>query len=135
MFLTIKKDKLVKEIQKEFASEFPYLKLEFFPHSHAKGEGSMLDIQVKSFVRLGSVTNALKEGSVKIKPTQTVAELEALFQSQFHLPVQVFRKGGGAWLETTETDHFTLAKQNAMGAESARRYAGQLENNYWVEVF
>jgi hypothetical protein len=56
-----------------------------------------------------------------MEPSDTVAYFEQFFQNELGMPVQVFRKAGDTWLETIQTDHLTLLKQNAMGFESARR--------------
>jgi hypothetical protein len=45
----------------------------------------------------------------------TVNELEQRFKSQFGLNIQVFRKHGKTWIETTVTDNWTLFKQNEEG--------------------
>jgi hypothetical protein len=47
----------------------------------------------------------------------TVEELEKSFLVKFGLNVQVFRKSGKSWLETTITDKWTLEKQNTQGEE------------------
>jgi hypothetical protein len=46
-----------------------------------------------------------------------VSELENLFKRKYKLNIQVFRKSGNAWLETTVTDAWTLDKQNQEGIE------------------
>jgi hypothetical protein len=35
----------------------------------------------------------------------------------FGVPVQILRKSGKIWLETTMTDHWTLLQQNQHGEE------------------
>ena len=42
----------------------------------------------------------------------TVGDLEQRFQDVYGLSVQVFRKSGKVWLETTVTDNWTLDEQN-----------------------
>lgn len=42
----------------------------------------------------------------------TVSELEQHFADVYGLSVQVFRKSGEVWLETTTTDNWSLEKQN-----------------------
>ena len=46
-----------------------------------------------------------------------VNKLENIFKDQFNLAVQVFRKSGNLWLETTMTDNWTLQQQNNHGRE------------------
>jgi len=45
----------------------------------------------------------------------TVAEMEERFRDIYGLGVQVFRKSGTIWLETTVTDGWTLEDQNKQG--------------------
>ena len=42
-------------------------------------------------------------------------ELEERFEKDFGLHVQVFRKSGNIWLETSVSDDLTLAQQNEKG--------------------
>jgi hypothetical protein len=58
-----------------------------------------------------------------------VVELECLFEDQFGLFVQVFRRSGNLWLETTVTDSWSLQKQNEQGKElSGNDWRPQKEN-------
>jgi len=54
----------------------------------------------------------LNEANLTIYGQQKVSEVEQLFQDVYGLSVQVFRKSGTIWLETTATDDWTLNKQN-----------------------
>ena len=107
--MKINNNKSIVEIQKEFASIFPFLKIEFFKNSHNVFEGnSKKEITHK-------ITHLNKPGELTISDTMTVAELEQSFKNQFGLNVQVFRKHGNSWIETTVTDGWTLQKQNEEG--------------------
>jgi hypothetical protein len=55
--------------------------------------------------------------------------LEKVFQDNLGLYVQVFRKSGKVWLETTATDNWSLFKQNEEGQELSVR-----ENNLSEEL-
>jgi hypothetical protein len=50
-------------------------------------------------------------------------QLERLFEQEFGLHVQVFRKSGNIWLMTTVSDSLTLEEQNFKGLESLRHHA------------
>jgi hypothetical protein len=45
----------------------------------------------------------------------TVADLEFRLEKEYGLHIQVFRKSGNIWLETTATDNWTLDRQNQEG--------------------
>ncbi len=53
--------------------------------------------------------------AVNINGERTIAELEEEFKARFDLPVQVFRKTGNVWIETSLTQDWTLAQQNREG--------------------
>ncbi|MEI8136014.1 MAG: hypothetical protein WCH21_01685 [Bacteroidota bacterium] len=65
---------------------------------------------------LGECRNIHSKGSITITPNMTVTDLEQNFADVYGLGVQVFRKSGRAWLETTVTDGWTLEEQNKQGA-------------------
>jgi hypothetical protein len=46
-----------------------------------------------------------------------VGELENLFAEKFGLYVQLFRKSGKVWLQTTTTDTWTLKEQSKLASE------------------
>lgn len=107
--MKIDNQKSITEIQKEFSSLFPFLKIEFFKNSHHVFEGnSKKELTHK-------ITHLNKPGELNINELMTVAELEQTFKDQFGLNVQVFRKHGNSWIETTVTDSWTLKKQNEEG--------------------
>lgn len=66
---------------------------------------------------LGECRTIHKKGQITITPNMTVNDLEQCFSDIFGLGVQVFRKSGKVWLETTVTDGWTLEEQNNQGKE------------------
>ncbi|MBK6949217.1 MAG: hypothetical protein IPH16_15200 [Haliscomenobacter sp.] len=50
----------------------------------------------------------------------TVREFEQAFYDTYGLNVQVFRRSGNIWIQTTATDSWTLAEQNRKGSSSER---------------
>ncbi len=120
MELKLTKDTTINDLKYQFSSRFPFLRLEFFKHKHRVGQSSLKDQKLNDRFLLKEVNPGLKEGVINLSPSTTVADLEQLFQKQFGLPVQVFRKANYQWVETTYTDILTLEKQNEMGAELSR---------------
>jgi hypothetical protein len=47
----------------------------------------------------------------------TVSELEKLCDEQFGISIQVYRRSGTLWLETSMTDSWTIQQQNDRGSE------------------
>lgn len=102
-------------IQQDFSKLFPYLKIEFFSKPHKVSGASSKKIMKHPEKTLGECRTVHSDGDIIITPQMTVAELEQNFMNIYGLSVQVFRKSGNAWLETTVTDSWTLENQNQQG--------------------
>lgn len=102
-------------IQENFNTVFPYLKLEFFTPG-----STIMGAPIKRFIKPGSKTlgdcrTVISKQKIAISPEMTVVDLEKSFWKIYGLRVQVFRKSGKVWLETTVTDSWTLEEQNLQG--------------------
>lgn len=111
-------NRTIAEIQAEFNIKFPYLKLEFYNQPHEVGEGSRLKSLIDKNKTIKDVRSIHTEGEMSINGHLKVASLEQSFANDYGLNVQVFRKSGGLWLQTTSTDEWTLTDQNRKGEES-----------------
>ncbi|HEY6502798.1 MAG TPA: hypothetical protein VIZ28_02375 [Chitinophagaceae bacterium] len=112
MVLHISKDRTLKEVQDEFTNGYPFLRIEFYRNS----EPGFARRHLKSFMPL--IAAGLKQnGELEIYDLMTVGQLENAFREKFGLPVQVSRRSGTIWLETTMTDNWTLKQQNDHGRE------------------
>lgn len=119
MKLFLHSDKTIKDLNREFALGYPYLRFRFFKKPHFQGEGSKLCDEVPQCTQLIDIMGVLREEMIEINPSNTVKDVEQLFQHHIGLPVQVFRKQGDVWIETTTTDYLTLEKQNEIGREAS----------------
>jgi hypothetical protein len=118
MLLSIYPEKKISEVQKEFNEEFPFLKLEFFKNGMTRKQSYPSHLQIPQSKMLQEAWNLKRgEGNMEIQDEMTVAELENLFMDRYNLSVQVFRRSGNIWLETTMTDNWTLRQQNEHGKE------------------
>lgn len=115
MKIKINDNRKISAIQEAFGKMFPYLKIEFFSKSHKVGGASSKNIMKHPSKTLNECRTKHSDGVITITPDQTVADLEQNFKNTYGLSVQVFRKSGNAWLETTVTDGWTLEKQNHQG--------------------
>jgi len=102
-------------IQEDFSRMFAFLKLEFFSKPHKVGAPSSKKLIKSPSTTIGECRVIHNTGTITITPHMTVAELEQSFSDVYGLSVQVFRKSGRVWLETTVTDGWTLEKQNKQG--------------------
>ncbi|MEO5561949.1 MAG: hypothetical protein ABIR18_00915 [Chitinophagaceae bacterium] len=115
MRLLIAKDRSVENVQQEFNSLYPFLKLEFY-----KLNNDDADLQVKRHLPHSTMLTAAglrNSGDIEVSDEMTVAQLEKTFRKQFGLDAQVCRKSGILWLQTTMTDNWSLQKQNEHGRE------------------
>lgn len=110
------------EIKAEFSQKFPYLKLEFYKGKHETSKPSSPDMQLDENLKIEAVRQTHSEGDLKISGNLKVSTLEDRFWKQYGLNVQVFRRSGNLWLQTTTTDHWTLSEQNGKGQRSEEAY-------------
>lgn len=117
MKMHIHHDDTLELVQRSFSAEFPYLKLEFFTRPHDKGRPTEKQFMLNTKRTIDSCNPKLADAVVMIPTAMTVQELEGVFQQRLGLYIQVFRKSGRVWLETTATDDWSLFKQNEQGQE------------------
>lgn len=128
MELTITQDTTLSGLKQQFSRQFPHLKLEFFRTGHQVEQGSSPSEQLNNEVRIGSLLHLRKEGCFTFDPTMSVGDFEQRMQDEFGLPVQVFRRSNNLWLETVQTDHWSLAKQEKEGNASGKDYRSYMYN-------
>ncbi len=109
----------IDQIQDLFHAHFGYLKLEFYASEHEPGEGTSSQTMLNKASTIGQVRTRHNEGEISIHGNQKVSTLEQAFHDHYGLNVQVFRKSGEVWLQTTTTDDWTLSEQNKKGEEMA----------------
>ena len=117
MTLHIHKERLISDIQQEFNDSYPYLKIELFASPLKYQQTSPPGGKLPRQLPLKSFAQQMPEGKIELEDTMSVHQLEELFQDIFGLNLQVFRKSGNLWLETTVTDSWTLKQQNDYGRE------------------
>lgn len=105
----------VTGIQKQFSNEFPFLKIEFFKEPATDKKGIAKNRMYLSTEEPSTLKKINAPVNIQLSKNMTVVELEKLFETEAGLFVQVFRKSGNVWLETTATDDWTLNEQNEQG--------------------
>ncbi|MEL6922988.1 MAG: hypothetical protein AAFO94_02995 [Bacteroidota bacterium] len=116
--MKITNDKKLIDVQREFTEHFPFLKLEFYQQEHDSGVGSPNALKLNPELTIGAVRSEASSGNLSIHGGQKVSTLEQNFSDQYGLHVQVFRRAGDIWMQTTRTDDWTLSNQNERGAAS-----------------
>lgn len=106
----------IEDLKDQFADRYPYLKLEFFNHSHHQGRGSPKSDMITGDLTFGEIRKKHNEGDLIIKSEMKVNIVEQEFENKYGIHAQIFRKSGDLWLETSATDSWTLKEQNETGA-------------------
>ncbi len=132
MKIFIDDNKTLAEIQREFGKEFPYLKIEFFETPHNKAKALPKSKMYPNARTVGSCRKVHNTGEISISKNELVEKLEQDFWDNFGLSVQVFRKSGTLWIETSLTDSWSLERQNREGHEisenkSAKEISDELD--------
>jgi len=118
---------VIRNIQRNFREVYPHLKLQFYKNPHMHGSPSPAGEKLSPLLAIEEVTMVHTSGKVNIDPDRTVAQVEYDFFRNLGLCVQVFRQSGDMWLETTDTDDWTLQRQEQRAIES-------LEHPHWHET-
>lgn len=129
MKIIINDHRKIFAVQEDFQKLFPYLKVEFFSKPHKVGAPSSKKIMKHPGKTLGECRAIHNKGTLTVTPQMTVADLEQNFSDVYGLSVQVFRKSGKAWLETSVTDKWTLDQQNILGKELSVKEVSEEEEN------
>lgn len=117
MQLHITEDTLIKNIQNEFNIFYPFLKIDFLKDNTAnkkylqKTEKINPDEQIKI---IGKINRACE---INVSRQTTVAGVKKDFKEILGLTVEVYRKSGNVWIETSLTDDWTLEQQNKEGEQ------------------
>ena len=123
MKIHVSQEKSIAQIQEEFSKVYPYLKLVFFSKPHKAYKGSHAKFLITDTGQtLGNIEKKPKTGDLYIEVDMPTWQVERLFEEEFGLHVQVFRKSGNTWLETSVTDDLTLEEQNVKGKASERHH-------------
>lgn len=118
MKIFITEEFLIRNIQNEFHSHYPHLKLEFFKNPHGAFEGCPKKERLAPDTPIDDIRNIHSAAWIDIGKHVTAAGLEQQFAHLLGLSAQVFRRSGGIWLETTAMDSHTLGELDAMGARA-----------------
>jgi len=114
MQITINDHRKLYALQKEFASLFPNLKLEFFAKpSHLKGEASSKPIDTYSKT-VAECRNIHTKGTLTISGGMTIADLQSSFSDIYGMHVSILKKEGDSWVEPANQNNLSLTEQNKM---------------------
>lgn len=126
MRIKIAHNRTLEEVQNDFNNVFPYLHIEFLqPDRQGNQRPSIKSKFFKPGTVMGEINKNLNDCYVEIPGSISVNEMENIFRNNFGLPIQILRKSGNIWLETSITGNWTLAQQNQHGKEISAHAAAQ----------
>ena len=114
----ISKSASVKEIQERFSGIFPFLRINFFKNQKSGSglNGNRVILFSPEFL-LNTINPEITNGELIIRESMSVLELENEFREKFGLFVQILRRSGNLWLDTSRTNSWTLREQDDHGRE------------------
>lgn len=121
MTLEINNSKTVRQIQLEFSSRFPNLKLEFFLNEHGREEPSN-EKPCLPEQTIGELRDNNNQGLIMITADRETGSVEREFEQRFGLHVQIYRKRMDQWLQTVGTDILTLEEQSRIAHDTSAFY-------------
>lgn len=110
-------NRLVSDIQGEFNTAFPYLKIEFLKQTGLRIKANYSKNIVVPETKLSAIKEIQADADIEFDENITVSDFENKIYELFGINIQVFRRSGNIWLETTMTDNWTLKMQNEHGRE------------------
>jgi hypothetical protein len=133
-YLEINGTQTTDGIKGQFNKIFPFLKIEFFREPHIGGQVNLKNKIITSDLKLREIQKIKKSGRIKVNEQMLVGDLEQEFKNEFGLYVEVFRKSGSIWLETSATDNWTLQRQNEEGSMLEQHFKIEKENSNGRDV-
>ena len=117
MELNINPGDTVLDLKQQFVEKYKGLKIELFQFAHDESESSQAKNRVLGTVLLSELIAELPT-TIEMHKEMTVGEVEQAFEETAGLHVQIFRKMRGVWIETVQTDGYTLEKQMELSKNS-----------------
>jgi len=112
---------MVADIQERFREFYPNLKLAFYRNPHHKGECSPKEEVVSPETPIDKIRMVHNFGWLDVSSYRIADAVEHDFSHEYGLNVQILRRSGDLWLETTSTDTWTLEELNAAGRPVKRQ--------------
>lgn len=120
MKIALSKDQTFQSIQDGFHALYPYLKLEFYGGASQSKVAHIPANALPLTKTIGEVNANFDLGELMITGNVKVSDFEKSFHEITGADVQVYRKSGRVWMQTTKTDTWTLVEQNLKSEDEHR---------------
>ena len=128
-YMIIDGKQTIADLKNLFNRSFPFLKIEFFRETCVNGKVNPKNKMITTNEVIVPLQRTMHLGKIAFTKQTTVGELEENFLNKFGICLQVFRKSGNIWLETTSTDDWTLEQQNEEGRSLAQHFKIEKNNH------
>ncbi|HET7115403.1 MAG TPA: hypothetical protein VFI29_02875 [Hanamia sp.] len=115
MKLQIEAGTKIKELQKKISKTYPYLKVEFYKQPYSEMKVSEKKDRMLPDEIISEQSDSFEAEKFDINRNRTVGAVEKEFYEKFGIAMQVSRRSGNIWIETSKTDNRTLKAQNQLG--------------------
>ena len=110
--MKINKSDTIQNVQEQFANLYKGLNIIFYKKAHDAYENSEKRNELSSSLMLKEVNANFEDAEIQLDKSMSVKAVEAYFEETLGLHIQVLRKSGDVWLQTSSTDDWTLQKQS-----------------------
>lgn len=112
MKIAINDHRKIFAVQKDFATLFPHLKIEFLSKSRNLGNSQSEKLVHPSSKTLGDCRLVHNKGELTLTPNMTVSDLQQSLSDTYGIAISVFLKSGNDWIETKENGKLSLEEQD-----------------------
>ncbi|MGE5519838.1 MAG: hypothetical protein ACM3VS_07935 [Candidatus Dadabacteria bacterium] len=120
MELLLSGKKTIQQVNREFRTYYPYLRLEFFGYVQKEDKNSFCLEKIPKELKLEKFIKDLVPTELVFDKSVTVAQLEKRFQREFGIDVQVYMKKNGDWVDAYYMDSYTLEDLNQLSTQQLK---------------
>jgi hypothetical protein len=120
MVLFIEPETSLHSLQQSFHQVYPFLSIRFYKKNINDSANSGRSWVDENLSLKDVSTRSNLHGVIELHYWDKVSTVEQVFQRLTGLGVQVFRKHGLEWIDTSGSDTLTLEEQNEMGMEASK---------------
>ena len=117
MELILQSSDTVNSLKAAFHEQYSNLRLQFFKHEHNVGEGSPRKELIPGETLLTELSERAHDTRISCDSGISIGEFEQLIHDALGLNVQVFRRSGSLWLQTLNSDGWSLEEANERANE------------------
>ena len=121
MYVFIHGDRLLSELQEEFQSSYPYLKMSFSWKSADDGSSEILSEEQEPLVRLSEISGKKSHGFIAMEDDSRLEYLIKLFKSDYGISVHFLHYTHAGWVSASDIKAATLGELNEQGRNCFHR--------------